>query len=138
MSWGKKKRKKSCVSAQCLCNDAIHQIPDSVASLRNGHGLGRAHPWTGNEAKRDVQTYWCHRDRPRSEGDVTLALVSLGCPPSRHQSDEKTETSVLKKRRELAFCFAAAEMWHLEGEIKVSNDQQSDCLSTRVATHSQI
>lgn len=74
---GQKEKKISCVSAECLSNDAIHQIPDSVASLKNGHGLGCAHPpRAGNEPKRNVQTYWYHRDRPRAEGDATLALVS--------------------------------------------------------------
>lgn len=54
------------------------------------------------------------------------------------QSDEKTETSLLKKHGELVFCFATAKMWHLKRQSKISNYQQRDCLSTRVATHSQI
>lgn len=69
-SWGKKKKEKqnSCVSAECLSNDAIHQIPDSAASLKSGHGLGCTHPRAGNEAKRDVQTYWYHREQSCDAG----------------------------------------------------------------------
>lgn len=81
----------------------------------------------------------------RHIGTIGIVLVLremrrwLWCPQWGFcQSDEKTETSLLKKHGELVFCFATTKMWHLKRQIKISNYQQRDCLSTRVATHSQI